>query len=307
VDLRIHPCPLHESNSLLHCERGCSFPIVGRIPRFVSERHYATSFGLQWNIFRRSQLDSYTGTTISRDRLTRLLGGTLDIVRGQQVLEAGCGAGRFTEILLQAGAHVLACDLSNAVDANYANIGEQPGYTVCEADIAAFPVLLESFDIVVCIGVAQHTPDPEATKATLCSHVKLGGLLVLDHYTYGYARTSSRRLLRSLLLRVSAPAAMQFCTTLGGMSLPIHRWLWQHWRFTRERFLRLSLVVDYQDLYGQLSPEILRDWALLDTHDTLTDVYNHLRSTEEISQTLQECGMTRIETVYVGNGVEARA
>ena len=308
-------CPRHQSpltntsSRVLACELGCQYPIINHIPRFVPPRNYATSFGLQWNTFRKTQLDSYTGTTISRDRLDRLVGGQLGIVRGQTVLEAGCGAGRFTEILLQAGAHVFACDLSTAVEANFANIGDVPNYFVCQADIASLPVLPESFDSVICIGVVQHTPDPEKTIASLCLYVRPGGLLVFDHYTYGYAMTTSRRWLRSLLVRTPAEFALRFCDAMVNGLWYIHRFLWRHHRYSgmRDRFLRLSPVVDYQDAYPQLSPEILHAWATLDTHDTLTDVYKHLRSADEITHTLRNCGMIDIETVYAGNGVEARA
>src|SRR5215467_1067427 len=99
----------------LECSEGCRFPIVGDIPRFVDSQSYASAFGTQWNAFRTVQLDSFTGLTISRDRLTRLAGGSLDIFQGKDVLEAGCGAGRFTEILLASGANVFAVDLSEAV------------------------------------------------------------------------------------------------------------------------------------------------------------------------------------------------
>ena len=66
-------------------------------------------------------------------------------------------------------------------------------------------------------------------------------------------------------------------------------------------------MVDYQRSYPQLSPEMLRSWAMLDTHDTLTDHYKHLRSAKSIATTLAACGMEQIETAYAGNGVEARA
>jgi hypothetical protein len=51
----------------------------------------------------------------------------------------------------------------------------------------------------------------------------------------------------------------------------------------------------------------LKEWAILDTHDTLTDVYKHLRSAEDIADHLQRCGMVGIQTANAGNGVEARA
>lgn len=150
-------CPIHkvilefnapENNYFCSC--GCTFPIVGHIPRFALSENYASSFGLQWNQYRTTQLDSHTGLTISRDRLTRLLGGTLDIVEDKKVLEAGCGAGRFSEILLKAGAHLYAIDLSTAVEANYKNCGSFPNYFICQASILELPFPPEEFDVVIC-------------------------------------------------------------------------------------------------------------------------------------------------------------
>src|SRR5215212_3923260 len=114
-----HQQPMFSTEKELQCGNGCSVPIVKNIPRFVPAENYASAFGRQWKMFRKTQLDSHTGTTISRDRLQRCLGGSISVVRGKTVLEAGCGAGRFTEILLKAGASVFACDLSSAVEANY--------------------------------------------------------------------------------------------------------------------------------------------------------------------------------------------
>ncbi|HEX6049021.1 MAG TPA: class I SAM-dependent methyltransferase, partial [Gemmatimonadaceae bacterium] len=210
---RPHGAPLEPSGGVvdrrdlrfaeaLRCLAGCRVPIVRGIPRFVESDGYAAAFGWQWMQFRRSQLDSYTTTTISRDRLARCLGGSLDAVRGKTVLEAGCGAGRFTEILLAAGARVVAADLSSAVDANYANCGHAKQYFVCQADIRALPVAPHSFDAVVCLGVIQHTPAPEETIAALAGYVKPGGLLAIDHYSREYPITPVRRLLRDVILRL---------------------------------------------------------------------------------------------------------
>lgn len=291
---------------------GCRFSMVNGVWRFVPSSGYAVSFGFQWNSFRRTQLDSFTGVTISRDRLTRLMGGSLERLAGKNILEAGCGAGRFTEVMLEAGANVFAVDLSSAVEANYANCKHYTNYYVCQADILNIPVPREQFDTVVCIGVVQHTPDPEETISALCSHVKPGGLLVLDHYTHGYAVTPTRRLLRKLLLKVSPRTALLFCEAMTRVMWPIHRLLWRlrHHRLVgrlRTIFLQISPLVDYHEAYPQLGGTLLRAWAHLDTHDTLTDRFKHLRSAEEIAASLAVCGMTHIHTAYAGNGVEARA
>lgn len=312
-------CPKHrftlerlDSEDAYRCPSGCNFPIISNIPRFTPMDNYAASFGLQWNKFRTAQLDSYTRTSISRDRLMRLVGGSLEIFKGKSVLEAGCGAGRFTEIMLATGAKVFAADLSTAVEANYQNCKEYPDYFVCQGDILDLPVLPEQFDIVVCIGVIQHTPDPEASMAVLCTYVKPGGLLVIDHYTYGYPITSLRRALRSFLLKKSKTFSMRFCQALTAILWPIHKILWKMKAIAgieslRSRFIRYSPIVDYYQSYPQLNTKLLYEWAVLDTHDTLTDCHKHLRRAEEIKYHLESCEMVEVEAVYAGNGVEARA
>jgi SAM-dependent methyltransferase len=299
-----------EVATALSCPLGCTVPVVRSIPRFVASDDYAAAFGWQWKHFQRSQLDSHTGTTISRDRLTRCLGGSLDIVRGKTVLEAGCGAGRFTEILLNAGARVVAADLSSAVEANYANCGHHTDYFVCQADVRALPVAAHAFDIVICLGVIQHTPNPEETITALARYVQPGGLLVIDHYSRDYPVTPPRRALRQLLLRLPPERARSLALGTTRALLPVHRVLWSRKRgFGRlRRYLsRVSPVVDYYEAYPQLGRELLSEWAVLDTHDTLTDRYKHLRGPDEIRDTLTALGLTDIEVNVGGNGVEARA
>lgn len=292
------------------CLSGCRFPLVGGIPRFVASDDYASSFGMQWNVFRRTQLDSHTGTTISRDRLVRCLGGSLDVLRGKSVLEVGCGAGRFTELMLGAGGRVFACDLSKAVEANYENCKHFPDYFVAQADVRRLPVEPHSFDFVVCIGVIQATPNPEETIAALARQVRPGGTLVIDQYTYASQKHWSRALLRQLLIRLPSGVAMSFVRALSRALLPLHRLSRNgkrgRWRL-RGPLRRHSPLVDYAEVYPQLSEKLLAEWSVLDTHDLLTDYYKHLRGVEEIRDCLASCGLRDLEVYYGGNGVEARA
>jgi SAM-dependent methyltransferase len=294
---------------------GCVFPVIRGIPRFVPGSDYADAFGIQWNAFRKTQLDSHTGTTISRDRLTRCLGGSLDPLRDARVLEVGCGAGRFTELLLDAGAHVFACDLSSAVDANYANCGGHPRYFVCQADVMALPTRAAAFDFVIALGMIQHTPSPEATIRALGNAARPGGLLVIDHYrTFGplmrwlYPLTP-RAILRLILLRLPTTVAFQATSALVSALLPVHRLLWRRgWApgAVRAVWRRVSPVWDYYDSFPELG-EDLAEWARLDTHDGLTDRYKHLRTPAQIAEALRAGGLEVLEARAGGNGVEARA
>jgi 2-polyprenyl-3-methyl-5-hydroxy-6-metoxy-1,4-benzoquinol methylase len=182
---------LSRRNNELVSPSGESFPIVNEIPRFVQRSNYAQAFGLQWKAYAKTQLDSYSGTNLSGERVDRCLGSSKDSLRGKDVLEVGCGAGRFTELLVKGGGHVHSLDLSEAVEVNKENIGEVPNYLVAQASVYDMPFPDEAFDVVFCLGVVQHTPSSEKTIAALWQKVKPGGLLVIDHYKWrlGYYST----------------------------------------------------------------------------------------------------------------------
>ena len=311
------PGPTVEESAGLLCEKGCRVPVERGIPRFTGSESYAAGFGLQWMAHPRTQLDSATGTRISRDRLSRCLGG-LDSVAGRSVLEVGCGAGRFTEVLLDAGARVVACDLSRAVEANHANFRGRAGYFVCQADLMDLPIAPASFDAVVALGVLQHTPAPRDAVRVLASVLRPGGLLAVDHYARppgsGPAwRVASvlhpRALLRHVMLALPPRLAQAAAAGITRALLPLHRPLWRRGPVAdrlRRVFRRISPVVDHYDRLPELSPEQLAEWSALDTHDALTDRYKHVHTADEVRAFLADAGLVELEVGYAGNGVEAR-
>ena len=93
------------------------YKIKEGIPRFVVSENFTSSFGLQWNQFQKTQLDSHTNTTMSEDQLELLFQCPWNQL-GIKIIEAARSR-RFTEVLLKYGAIVYSFDLSNAVSANY--------------------------------------------------------------------------------------------------------------------------------------------------------------------------------------------
>ena len=310
-----HAAPMAEAGDALRCAAGCAAPVVDGIPRFVAGEGYAAAFGRQWLAYARTQLDSETGIPISRARLERCLGAPLSTLAGRSVLEAGCGAGRFTELLLQSGARVFATDLSRAVEANRDNCGRFTGHFVCQADLLRLPAADAAFDVVLCLGVLQHTPDPERSIAALAAKVKPGGWLVVDHYARPRgarriaAHVTPRALLRHVLARLPPRPAMAASSALTTALLPLHRALWRPGPAAgaaRRAWRAVSPVLDYYDRYPELGPERLAEWARLDTHDALTDRYKHLRDAGEIRAALDGAGLVDLHVAEAGNGIEAR-
>lgn len=296
----------------LTCASGCRFPVEGGIPRFTQRDHYANAFGLQWRRYQKTQLDSYTGSTISRTRLERCLGAPLSSLAGKTVLECGAGAGRFTEWLIDAAGTLVSLDLSNAVDANLKNCAGKRPYLLVQADMNKTPLPKKFFDVVLCLGVLQHTPSPEASIASLADHVKPGGILVIDHYASRPGLGAAGQYLtvgfplREVLKRLAPETGLKATIALTAICDPIRK------RTSRYPTLdllasRLLPTACYYGTFPELPARIVREWNELDTHDGLTDWYKHRRSPEQIDRYLQSLGLETELCARGGNGVEARA
>jgi len=166
----------------LACEK-CSarYPIIRGVPRFVPTESYASSFGFQWNRFHQLQVDSVMHNDLSRDRFYKTTGWPTCLA-GQLILEAGCGAGRFTELALEAAAEVYSFDLSAAVEAAWRNNQDKPKVTVFQASIYEIPVRKGIFDKIFCMGVLQHCPDVAGAFRSLLPFLRPGGEVVIDVY-----------------------------------------------------------------------------------------------------------------------------
>jgi len=313
-------CPVdHEklaadaARQTLACPAGHAFPVRGDIPRLLSSpRTYADAFGEQWQQYRKTQLDSYTRTTYSRDRLRRCLGE--DLWRRLQqpvplhILEAGCGAGRFTEILLETpAAMVTSTDLSSAVEPNQLNCPQSARHRIVQSDINQFPFQPAQFDVVMCLGVIQHTRDPERTIADLYRQVKPGGWLVIDHYRHAlstYTKVTAA-LIRPILKRLPPERGVAATKALTRWFFPLHRAV-RRYKPLQMMLSRVSPILTYFHVLPALSDELQYEWSELDTHDSLTDWYKRLRSRRSIRKTLASLGARDLWVVRGGNGIEAR-
>jgi len=285
-----------QSTDTLVCEEAHKYQIKNGIPAFVPGNNYADSFGVQWKKYRMTQLDSYSNTTITKDRAMRCVGDELwNSLSGKNVLECGCGAGRFTEVLLNQGAIVTSMDLSSAVDANQENFPQNETHRIIQADIGELPFETQQYDAVFCLGVVQHTPDSEVTIKNLYEMVKPGGVLIFDHYTSNlwhklsfYTRVAP--LVRFAFKRMKPENTIKYTRMLVDIFLPLHK-------MVRNSFLgynllcRISPILSFYRMYPELDEDLQKEWAMLDTHDWLTDWYKHFRNRPQIVDALKELGV----------------
>ncbi|MDC0358393.1 methyltransferase domain-containing protein [Oligoflexia bacterium] len=275
-----------------------SYIIQDHIPRFVDQKNYSESFGLQWNIFEKIQLDSYTGLPISRTRLQEITNWPEEL-QGSKILEAGSGAGRFTEVLLAMGASVFSFDYSSAVNANWLNNGKRENLNLFQGDIYNIPLPKASFDKVLCLGVLQHTPNPRKALLNLATYVRPGGQLVIDIYPKTWRGLLSwKYLLRPITKRLNARLLLKIIEHTVPILLPIAILL-------RKLFgglgARLLPIVQYSHM--GLPYKLNKQWAVLDTFDMYSPAYDHPASIATVKAWLKDAGLQNIEVKYGPNGI----
>jgi len=301
---------LREQSGLLVSDAGKRYPIINNIPRFVEMQNYSDDFGSQWNKFPKTQLDSFTGLDISESRLRRCLNDNLSVLKGKKVLEAGSGAGRFTEILLKYGAIVNSFDFSNAVEANAKNNGINDDLTLVQADIRKIPFQKRIYDYVICLGVLQHTPNPEESIDSLYEMLSPDGVLVIDHYPWKWRIVlpppigESLSIYRLIMLRIPRRYRFKVIKKIVDFWFPIH-WYYKDSSFIQRILRRLSPVLFYYPAIPLRDRQMYYEWALLDTHDGTTDFYKHRRTLSQITNHLNSLGAKDIRAQWGGNGIEA--
>ena len=294
------PADATDSRQALDCSRcGASFAIVRGIPRMVSTSNYAASFGFQWNRFSRTQLDSHTGHPISRDRFYRQSGWSPTELAGTRVLDVGCGAGRFTEIALAAGASVVAIDYSSAVDACRANHAGARNLLVLQGDVYHLPLAPASFDFVYCFGVLQHTPRVAEAFAALVRQVKPGGRLAIDVYPWSPLNLVwPKYWLRPLTRRVAPTRLFALVETMVPALLPLSRLLGRV-PLIGQKLKHLIPVADYADRLP-LSKSQLREWAILDTFDMFAPAHDAPQRVSTVREWFVEAGLHDVEVFRAG-------
>lgn len=289
-----------QEGSLVNADNSFSYPVHGGIPRFVPESNYADNFGMQWNHFAKTQLDSHSGHPISADRFWHATNWNPASLEGQWVLDVGCGSGRFAEIALNAGAHVVALDYSSAVDACYANLRHHSRLHVVQGDIYSLPFAPASFQFVYSLGVLQHTPDVARSFSCLPPMVAPGGRLCVDYYEKSWKslllpkywlRPLTKRIAKQRLfagLQKILPALLAASNLIG------------YFPGIGKTARRIVPVANFEGILP-LSAQQVKEWALLDTFDWLSPEYDNPQTERSARRMIEDAGLKQVEVVRAGH------
>ena len=159
-----------------------TYPILAGVPRFANvishvEARTAAAFGYEWTQY--SELEE----RYRKQFLDWIHPVTPDFFHGRTVLEGGCGKGRHTALAAEFGARaIVGMDLSDAVDAAFANTRHLANVHIVQADMNNPPVH-RVFDYAFSVGVLHHLPDPERGFRALVSRLVAGG--AISAWVYG--------------------------------------------------------------------------------------------------------------------------
>jgi 2-polyprenyl-6-hydroxyphenyl methylase / 3-demethylubiquinone-9 3-methyltransferase len=102
---------------------------------------------------------------------------------GKRVLDVGCGGGLLSEGMAGCGANVTGIDLSEkalgVAQLHLLESGRSVDYRLIAAEALAAEAPA-SFDVVTCLEMLEHVPDPASTIAACANLVKPGGQIFLS-------------------------------------------------------------------------------------------------------------------------------
>ncbi len=274
-----------------HCQK--SYPINNSIPRFVEKENYTSSFGLQWNRFKSEQIDSINGTKLSASRFYKETDWSPEWINNKWILDAGSGAGRFLDVVSQNQCEVVGVDMSSAVDAAHSTFAGRRNVHLVQASIDALPLRSAVFDGCYCIGVIQHTLDPESCLKALPRVLRPGGRLAVTIYERKpWTKLNAKYLIRPLTKRMDQEILFQAIRYLMPIMFAITEVTFRI-PYLGRLFRYMIPVANYVSL-PELSLRRRYDWALLDTFDMLSPQYDQPQTERVVTPLLSAEGIEEL-------------
>jgi len=259
------------------CANHHSFPIERGIPRFVDSEQYAENFGFEWNLHRRTQLDSEAEHE-SETAFRLKTGFAPEDVAGKVLLDAGCGMGRYSEVVSRWGATVASVDLSLAVDAAYQNLDGHDNVHVAQADIFRLPFEDSTFDVIFSIGVLHHTPSTRRAFEQLTPLLKPGGTIAIWVYS---SHDRGAYFASDIWRKATTRMPKRLLYALSHVAVPLHH-------------LRRVPVVGHSAALIPVSGHPNPTWRVLDTFDWYSPQYQWKHTHEEVRMWFEEQGLVDI-------------
>ena len=276
------------------CRR--QYPLVNGVVRFVGAQEYAGSFGFQWKLYSRTQLDDASSQRSER-ALRRRTGFRPEDLTGKLVLDVGCGMGRFAEVATRWGAHVVGIDLSLASEVAAKNLADRET-TIFQADVFKLPFAPGSFDYIYSIGVLHHTPDCEQAFKALPKLLKPGGRIAIWLYSAYNPWYRMSDVYRKVTRRMAPETLHKFCRAVVPL-YGIHQALKKVPLVGKPASSALAWAIP-------MSHNKDATWRVLDTFDWYSPWYQSKHTYEEVFRWFEDCGLEDLRVIEQPIAVQGR-
>jgi SAM-dependent methyltransferase len=275
------------ANGVVCSNCGREYPMLRGVLRFVDAQNYAGSFGFQWKLYDRTQMDDDMSRR-SEEAFIRRTGFRPEDLAGKLVLDVGCGMGRFAEIATRWGAHVVGIDLSLACEVAAKNLSERRA-TFLQADVFKLPFAPESFDYIYSIGVLHHTPDCEHAFKSLPSLLKPGGRIAVWLYSAYNPWYRMSDAYRKVTRRMKPETLHPLCNVVIPL-YGIHKVLKKIPLVGRKASSALAWAFP-------MSHDPDPEWRVLDTFDWYSPWYQSKHTYEEVFRWFESCGLENLRVI----------
>jgi len=167
------------------------------------------------------------------------------------------------------------------------------------------PFRFSYFDKIFCFGVLQHTPNVEKSFHTLPNYLKPGGQIAIDVYRkpQGLAGIFTIKYwVRPITKRIPAQKLYNIVMKYINLMWPIVKIL-NHYRFW-DIVIHILLIADYTNIYS-LSNKTLKEWAILDTFDMLSPIYDTPQSITTVQKWFARNDLIKAHVAYVDTALWA--
>lgn len=268
-----------------------------------SDGHVA-NFGKQWRDHLNVQLDSHNGFNHSEKMLSEVLFNDLDYLKDKTVLEIGAGAGRFSEHIAKYAKELVLVDLSQAI---FFNVTKSSNSKKVKADFLEL-IPNQKFDIVLCRGVLQHTPNPIESILKLYEFIDERGEVFFDIYSTPKIGFLHPKYLfwRPLCLKVIRYESLETFLKKNIKSLlKFKRFVTKLLFNSSSASYHVIPIYDYKGIID-LNESQLEEWAILDTLDGMYAKYDKPMSHKKVLSLMKKNRITVINASKFNNAFQTK-
>ena len=264
------------------------------------EDSYTKNFGKQWRNYNKVQIDSFNNFKISKNFLKKIIFSEIEYLKGKNILEIGCGAGRFTEYLAPLSNICVSTDLSSSIYYNVAK--NSKNLFLVKADFLKLNSK-KKFDVVICRGVLQHTPNPLQSILKLYEFIDKKGIVFFDIYSMpkiGFLHPKYffwRPLIKKFFTYENFEIFLKKNIKILLYIKRKIKYVFFNSNFISDIFIP---VWDYKDKLI-LNEKQLEDWAILDTLDGIYAKYDNPINNKKLLKFLKKNNINLLKINKIDN------